>query len=37
MIGVIVQAFIYAAGMLAVWVLTRETKKTIDYLRGTKP
>lgn len=37
MIGILVQAFIYAAGMLAVWVLARETKKTIDYLKGTKP
>lgn len=37
MIGVLIQAFIYAAGVLAVWVLARETKKTIDYLRGTKP
>ena len=34
MIGVLVQTFIYAAGVLAVYVLARETKRTIDYLRG---
>lgn len=37
MIGILVQAFIYAAGAFALVVLARETKKTINYLRGTKP
>lgn len=37
MMGTAIQLLIYAAGVLAVWVLARETKKTIDYLKGPKP
>ena len=33
MIGVLIQAFIYAAGVLAVWVLARETKKTLGVFK----
>ena len=32
-----IDSLFYGAGVLAIWVLARETKRTIDYLRGTEP
>ena len=36
-LGLVIDSLFYGAGVLAVYVLARETKKTIDYLRGPKP